>query len=145
MSKNRIGQFLVFKRFTIRIMWLFINNIQGKIGLFFLFGCCWFFFFFRVMAHWLDDLPLPCCLSSRAFPSRTCFKLLKSRSRAIELCYSFSNGYQSTAATITRNCQARYLSRLSYELSPKIPREFCSGSPFHTFKVDFGSLRLTES
>ena len=122
-AKNRTRQFVVFERFTKRIMWLIVNNKQGKIGLFFLFGC----FFFRLMAHWLGGLPLPCCLSNRAFPFRTCFKLLNSRSRATELWYSFSNRYQSTAVTITRNCQARNFSRLSYELSPKISREFVQG------------------
>ena len=40
--KNRTGQFVVLERFTKRIMRLFVNNKQGKIGLFFLFGCFFF-------------------------------------------------------------------------------------------------------
>ena len=94
------------------------------------------------MAHWLDDLPLPCCLSSRAFPSRTCFKLLNSRSRAIELCYSFSNGYQSTSATITRNCQARYLSRLSSNSRLKSLENFVQGHRFILLKSILGASDL---
>ena len=47
-------------------------------------------------------LPLPCCRSRLAFPSRTCFELLNSLSRIIECLYSFSVRYRSIAVTITR-------------------------------------------
>ena len=47
-------------------------------------------------------LPLPCCRSSLAFPSRTCFELLNSLSRMIECLYSLSARYRSIAVTITR-------------------------------------------
>ena len=45
---------------------------------------------------------LPCCRSSLAFPSRTCFELLNSLSRMIECLYSLSARYRSVAVTITR-------------------------------------------
>ena len=39
-------------------------------------------------------LPLPCCRSRGAFPSRTCFELLNSLSPIIECLYSFSVRYR---------------------------------------------------
>ena len=46
--------------------------------------------------------PLPCCRSSLAFSSRTCFELLNYLSRMMEYLYSFSMRYRSIAVTIAR-------------------------------------------
>ena len=52
-----------------------------------------------------SQFPLPCCRSSLAFSSRTCFELLNSLSRMMEYLYYFSMRYRSIAVTITRRLQ----------------------------------------
>ena len=97
-----------------------------------LFSSLLVFFFFRVMAHQFGRFPLPCAGVVEVFP-RIWFELLNSPSRTIGFLYSFSIRYRSTTIISTRRI-SRSLSRLSYELMRKIPREVCSASPIHVFQ-----------
>ena len=87
-------------------------------------------------------LPLPCCRSSLAFPSRTCFELLNSLSRMIECLYSLSPRYRS------RDSSNHYTKAIRFVIIPvfltnccvKLLKDFVQGLWFVLFNAFVISL-----
>ena len=111
-------------------MRLLFDNVPAKIGL--CFPLQLYFFF----VSWLTGSAASLCLvlEQSGFSPRIRFEPLNSPSRTIGFLCSLSIRYRSTAITVHERYHARYLSRLSYELLRKMPREVCLAPPIHIFQ-----------